>query len=235
MRRPGATVFVNDDIVITRSGSSEWIVGRVSPRKRRSPYGIVLDDRKPEAVRELDEPLAPGQREGGATRVLERGDHVEERGRAGPPQVVLERVDIEAVFVDGDADRLGACTAQQDQRPVVGRRLDEHARRARAPDQQLGEEEEGLEAPVRRDDALGGDAVTRTDPGTQARMAAAAEVGERECGLGAERPVGGRAEVVDREEIGAGNAARKGDLGHRRRVAAGLRGACRATPGSARG
>ena len=90
-------------------------------------------------------------------------------------------------------------------------------------DQQLREEEERLQAPVRCDDALGGHAVAGADPRAQARVSTAAEVGERECRLRAERRVGGRAELVDGKEIGARNAARKGNLGHRRRVAGGLR------------
>ena len=198
-------------------------VERVDRRQRvaaeaQEAVRVVLDDREAEAMRELDEALAPGQRQRRAARVLERRDHVQERRRTRPPEIVLERIDIEPVLVHRHADRLGAGAAQQDQRAVVGRRLDEDALGARALDQQLRQEQERLQAAVRRDDPLGRHAVTGADPRAQPRMPTAAEVGERQGGLAGERLVGSRAEVVDREEVGAGNAARKGNLSHPRRV-----------------
>ena len=114
------------------------------------PVRVVLEHRQVVGARELDEPAPALRRQRAAARVLERRDRVEERGTA-PGERRLERVEVEPVLVLRHRLDLDPQLGEERERPVVGRRLDEH------PAGTLGEErarveEEALERAVRERD-----------------------------------------------------------------------------------
>ena len=109
----------------------------VDPRQRLAvvadaAVGVVLENRQVVLGGELDEPAAALDPDRAAGRVLERRDRVEERDRPALAQLGLERVEVEALVVHRERHDVRAVARQDLQRPVVGRRLDEHAARAAA-------------------------------------------------------------------------------------------------------
>src|SRR5204863_7626627 len=112
-----------------------------------------------------------------ATRVLERRDRVQERRLVAATEFFRERIGIESLVVHRQRDDVGAETREDLQRPVVRRRLDEHAP-ASAVQELLREEDEGLQRAAREDDARGVDAVPLRDPLAQRAVAAARPVRE---------------------------------------------------------
>ena len=125
------------------------------------PVRVVLEDEQVVLAGQLDDAPAALLAQRAAARVLEGRDQVEERGLLAVAQRRLERVGIEAVVVAVEPDDVGAELAQDLQRPVVGRPLDEHALAGGEP---LREEDEALERAVRDEDARGVDAVAGGDP-----------------------------------------------------------------------
>jgi hypothetical protein len=70
--------------------------------------GIVVDDDAAPRLRELEQPAAALERQGGARRVLERGDRVDGfGGAAGPVDEVFQDVDLHPVPVDRDLEEIG--------------------------------------------------------------------------------------------------------------------------------
>ena len=162
-------------------------------------------------LRDLDDAPAAllGQRP--PARVLEGRDEIEERRLLAARRAPLERIGVEAFVVAVQADDLGAELAQDLQRPVVGRALDEDALPGRKP---LREEDEALERAVGDEDAGRIDAVARRDPFAQRRVARRRAVGEDRAAVALERGARAVGELVDGEAFRRGNAAREGDRRH---------------------
>ncbi len=100
--------------------------------------------------RKLDDPVPALGAQRAPARILEGRDQVEERGRLAGTQRRLERVGVEPVLVAVQGRDLGTELAQDLQRAVVRRLLDEHAlpRRGEAP----GQEDEALQRAVGQED-----------------------------------------------------------------------------------
>ena len=201
-------------------------------RPAQEPVGIVLDDHHVMTGGQLQHAPAPLERHRRATRVLEVRDHVQER-RCLALELGRERIGVDAVAVDRDADDLGARALQDQDAAVVGRGLDEHPPGRGAGEQDAGHERERLERAVGADDALGRHAVALADPAAQPGMAARG-VGERDRRLPL-HGVGERApEVVDGQHVGARDATRERNrIGHGRQPRPGRR-ATRRRPAGAR-
>src|SRR4029453_430945 len=104
---------------------------RVEGRRRSTfvadePVRIVLEDVELVGAAELADAPAPLRAERAAARVLERRDRVEERHVAASRQLGLERIRLQALLVHLEGDDVGALPAEELQRAVVRRRLDEH-------------------------------------------------------------------------------------------------------------
>ena len=182
-------------------------------RPAQEAVRIVLDDHEVVLLGELEDALAPLERHRGAARVLEVRDHVEE-GRGRALELGGQRVGVDAVAVDRDADDVGARAPEDQDAAVVGRRLDEHAPRGGAREQHVGHEREHLERAVGADDALLRRAVARADPAAQPGMPAGV-VRERDGRLRLHRLRERAAHVVDGEHVGARDATRERDrIGH---------------------
>ena len=134
----------------------------VERRRRRAlvphePVRVVLQHVEVVRAGELHDPPAPLLAQRAPARVLEGRDRVEEGDVAAAAELGLERVGIEPFVVHLHRDRLDSLPAQELQRPVVGRPLDEHP--AGAPlELGRGIEDEALE-PARREEDAG-----RVDP-----------------------------------------------------------------------
>ncbi len=130
-------------------------------------------------------------------------------GRRAVAEVALEHLRVEPLVVQRDRDDLGAQPREDLQRPVVRRRLDEHA--VAGPDELVGEEAEALERARRHDHARGLDAVAGGDPLAQRPVAAAGPVREHGAAVALDHGAGAVGHLGDRQALGRGHAARKGD------------------------
>ena len=172
---------------------------------------VVLEDRELVLASDLDEPRATLGREGTPARVLEGRDRVEEGRRfAAALQLVLERIGIQAFVVHRESHDLGAFAREDLQRPVVARRLDEHA--AGPPRELLGRvEHEPLKTSDGEHDPPGETLVPRRDPLAERCVAAARAVREDPCAVSLRDRVSAVGELLARDELGRGRAAGEGD------------------------
>jgi hypothetical protein len=161
---------------------------------------------------QLDQAAAVRLREGAAAGILERRDRIDETRPRGSSQCRLQRVEVHAVVAERDGLDIGAEAAEDLQRAVVTRRLHEDPR-ARL-DVMAGDEVEGLEGAVRDHDALDVDVVAVGDPPPQRQVAERRPVVQRRGAVARERSLRALAELVDRKQVGAGNAPGKGDQAH---------------------
>ena len=194
---------------------------RVQRRRRRplvadEAVGVVLEHVEVVLGDELDDPPPALLAERSAARVLERRDRVEERDRRrrGASSASSASGSSPSSSI-GSATISTPCQREELQRPVVGRRLDEHAAR---PPRQLdrGVEDEALQAARRDEDARRVDAV----PLARAARAAGRTrrpvpyermvVPSRSSAAAARSP---RSAAASRHS-GAGSAARERDRGH---------------------
>ncbi len=151
--------------------------GRRRPRSARGRTGSSSRTSTPCACDELRDPAAARLAQRAAARVLEGRDRVEERDVAATLELGLERVGVEAFLVHRQRDDLGAVPPEHLQRPVVRRRLDEHA--AGAPLELDGRvEDEPLEAAGREEDPARVDAVALREELSQRPVPAAGPVRE---------------------------------------------------------
>jgi hypothetical protein len=109
-------------------------------------------------------------------------------------------------------DDLGPERAQDQQRPVVGRRFDQNTRAVFR--QQLSQENEALERAVRDDDPARRHAVPLGDPGPQRRVAAGRPVGEHRGAVLLDRRPCAVGQLLDRDALGGRHAARERDRLH---------------------
>ena len=183
------------------------------PRPAQQPVGVVLDDDDLVLLGQLEHAPAPLERHRRAARVLEVRDHVEEGDRLAL-ELGRERVGVDAVAVDRHADHLGARPLQDQDAAIVGRRLDEDARRRGAGQKHVGHERERLERAVGAHDALARHAVACADPAAQA-LVPAGGVRERDHRLLFHRRRERGAHVIDGEHVGARHATGERDrIGH---------------------
>ncbi len=138
--------------------------------------GRVLEHVDAVLLAQLDDPPALGARAGRTRRVLEVRDRVEEL-RARAADRGLERTDVGAVRLEGNADHGRAVATQHGDRPVVGRRLGEHD--VAGLEQREAEELDDLQRTVggedlRRLDALPLAPATRAAARTRSRVRTAA-------------------------------------------------------------
>ena len=192
--------------------------------------------------RELDQAPPLGLRERAPGRVVEVGDHVHEPHRA-PLELALQRLDVDPVRLQRDADDLGARAPEQQQGAVVGGLLDDHP--VAGADEVAEDQRRRLHRAVGDHHPIGLDAVQLgRDPLAQARVPATGAVGERALPVGLQRAVGRGPDRGGGQDVGARGAAGEGDQvgGHRREpsVAAGPVGRrspnCRrSSPGAGRG
>jgi hypothetical protein len=110
-----------------------------------------------------------------------------------------EAVHVDAVLLERDREDLRVEAAQRQQRAVVGGCL--HDDRVAGLHEQLEEERVGLHRAVRGDDLLAQDAVVFGDPVTQRDVAARSAVREGAGRVALEGAVGGRAEIVDGDDV----------------------------------
>ncbi len=213
-----------------RHGQHAAVPVELEERRMRIPgpaqqtVGIVLDHDDVVLGGELQHAPAPLERHRGAARVLEVRDHVDERRRLAL-QFGGQRVGVDPVGVDRDADHLGSGALQDQDAAVVRRRLHEHAARRGARQQHAGDEGERLERAIGADDLRAGHAMALADPLAQSGVPAGV-IRERDCGLPFHRIRERAPEVVDGQHVGARDAARERDrIGH----AGSLRGSVRAS------
>ena len=160
-------------------------------------------------VRELDQMAAALERERPAARVLEGRVRVEERRRRAVAEVALEHRRVEPLVVQRHADDLGAEPREDLQRPVVGRRLDEHA--VAGADELVRDEAEALERARGHDHARRLDAVAGGDPLAQRPVPAAGPVRQDRAAVPLDHGAGAVGHLRDGKALGRGHAARKGD------------------------
>ncbi len=139
-------------------------------------------------------------------------------GRAPPSSSAASASTSMPSVLERDRQDLGAELAQREQRAVVGRRLDDHD--VARLDELVEQEGVGLHRPVRGDEPVRLDVVLLRQPLEQARVAGRGSVGAHAARIALEGAVGGGAQLVDRDDVERGCAARQrdvGELGHRMR------------------
>ena len=158
-----------------------------------------------------------------AARVLEVRDDVEERRRAAL-QLGRERIRVDAVAVDGDADDVGARALQDQDAAVVGRGLDEHAAVAPRASSTPATNAKASSEPLAQTTRSAG-APWRAPIQARRPLWPPGRVRERDHRLPLHRARERGAHVVDGQHVGARNATRERNrIGHARQP----RGAARA-------
>ena len=210
-RSPGATVFENEEVKVTRSPpSSSWSDGARCPRSGRARRGRPRGRRARapgRARRRAGDALA----ERSAARVLEGRDRVEERDVAAARELRLERVGVEPLVVHLDGDDLDALPAEELQRPIVGRPFDEDAPGS-ARELRGGVEDEALQPARREEDPAGVDPVTLPEQLSQRPVAPTRAIGEDRPTVTLERLAGAVREQLGVEAGGEG-APRANEIG----------------------
>ena len=163
----------------------------------------VLEDEERALLRELDQPLPAGRREIAARRVvarrLERAQlHLVARQHA------LQRGDVEAVLVDGDADDAGAGVLERGEQAGERRRLDH--RHVVGAEHRPRHEVEALPGPGGDDDLLGrsresGRCAAPRQLLAQLRQALGVEIGEGGAARLRQHLVGDRPQLGHRVEL----------------------------------
>ena len=196
--------------------SSSKSVGGASPSNRIAPYGSSSRTSRSCSAASSTRRRAPLGGKGPAGRVLERRDHVEEGGSPPAPQLGIQRLDVEPGLVAPHGSNLGAERAEDPQRPVVGRRLDEHP--LAAAREHLREEREALKRSVGEDDPSLGDPVLLGDPPAQRRVAPGRPVGEDRRAVRLHGGPGALGELLDRHAFRRRDPAGERDRLHASRV-----------------
>ncbi len=151
---------------ITRSVPPRRLDARqVLPLEPEEPVGIVFEDQEVVPLRELDERPAFLKAHGGAARVLEVGDGVEQLRHPALGACGRERVDVESVVVDRDRQHLHTVELRLQQRPVVRGGL--HGEQVARAEHAVEEEHEPLQRPVGDEHAVGADTVVGADQLTE--------------------------------------------------------------------
>src|ERR687887_404149 len=173
------------------------------PLEAHEPVRVVLEHLQPPLPHQIGQPAAPlcGKRD--PARILERRDRVEQFRRSFP----LELVQVQTVVVERDLAELAALVEQDPARPVVGRSLDQHATRPERREDQV----KGLQRAVGDDHPPRVDPVPPADPVAQGLVAKRAPVREDRRTIAAKRLAGAVGQLVDRQAIRRGNAARQRD------------------------
>ncbi len=202
--------FVNELICSVRPGASEKSVGSSVAAIAQQAVGGVLDDQKAMLFGERGDALSLRAGAGRAGRVLEVRDDVEELRRV-LGQRRFERLEVRAVGLERDAHDRGVVAAKERQRPVVGRRFDEHhvARLHHLQAQELDQLERavaGQHAVDARALPLGDELAQRLEPGRRAVL-------HHRRAVRFERRAGGVDDFLDRKRIIGGNAAGEVDHG----------------------
>ena len=175
------------------------LVGAVEPQLA---VRIVLEHQEAVLAGQRDQPLALGARQRHAARVLEVRDRVDQARHAARLARRLDRVDVEPVGVQVDRLDGGAEPAQDQDRAVVGRRLDDRAA-AGAGEHRLRQEREALQRAVGAQHAARvAVAVARRDPLPQRRVAGAVAVGQRAGRILLERALRGARDLGDGQQVG---------------------------------
>jgi hypothetical protein len=164
--------------------------------------------------RKLGDAASPLRRERPPAWVLKGRNRVEER-RAAARELILERIDVEPILVLRDPDDVRTEAAQDLQRAVVGRRLDEEAALA---GEAAREEDEALERAIREQNPRRIDAVPLAEPGAKRRVPATRAVRQDRPPVALDHGARAVGELLDGEALGRGNPAREGDRLHSRRV-----------------
>ena len=130
-------------------------------------------------------------------------------GLAPAGQHPLDRADVDAVGLELDHAHVGAAVAQRQQRPVVGRPLDDH--RVAGLDQRVEQERVGLHRAVGDQHPLGLDLVALGDPFAQRHVPDRRPVGGDAGRVLVERLLRGGAQSVDVDDVQGRGAAGEGD------------------------
>jgi hypothetical protein len=163
--------------------------------------------------RERDQALALGSTGRHARRVLEVRDHVDDAGHATRPTQAIERVDVDAVRRERQGFDRRAEALEEEDRPVVRRRLDD--REAALPREEvLDHQRRALQRPVREQHALDRDVVAPREPLAQRAIAFGVAVGERAAGVARKRPLGRGGELTRRQQVRRRHPARERDRFH---------------------
>ena len=208
---PGHTVFENDDAYTTLPrSSSDSIVGWSSPSKRSSTYGssskivnsysAASSSRRRRLSSESVQPAG----------FWKLGMMWASRGRAPASSACSSAPTSIPSGLERDREDLGAEVLQREQRAVVGRGLDHHE--VAGPHQLLEEEGVRLHRPVGGDHLLRLHAVLLGDPGDQPRVAGGGAVGEGPRGIALEGALGGRAKLVDGDDVERRSSPRERDV-----------------------
>ena len=196
--------------------SSSKSVGGASPSNRIDPYGSSSRTSRSCAAASSTRRRRRSAEKRPAGRVLERRDHVEEGGSPPAPQLGLERVDVDPVLVAPHGRDLGTERAENPERPVVGRRLDEHP--LATAREHLREERETLERSVGEHHPCLGDPVLLGDPAAKRRIAPGRAVGEDRRAVRLHGGPGALGELLDRHAFRRRDPAGKRDRLHASRV-----------------
>jgi len=190
---------------------------------------VVLEDRELVLAGEGEERVALGAAQRVAGGVLEVGDDVGELGLDARIDQVGDAVDVDAVGLELDHADVGEALAQAEERPVVGRALDDD--RVARLDELVEQEGVGLHGAVGDDDVRRLDAVLLGDPLPERHVADRGAVRGRAAGVVDEGAHGGVLESIDVDDVQrrrpAGERDRVGGhgaKGRRRRPRASLSG-----------
>ncbi len=158
-------------------------------------------------VDELPPPLG-GERP--AARILERGNRVQEPRLRAARESLLQRVRVEPFVIHRHRGHVDAARGEQLQGTVVRRRLDQHAPAGKV----VGQERDALQRAVGDEHAGGVDAVPLSDPVPQRLIAAHRPVREHGRTVAFDRRACTVGQLLDRDALGSGDAAREGDRLH---------------------
>ena len=214
-RSPGATVFENDEVKVTRSppSSSCSDAGR-GALVADEPVRVVLEHVDVVLPAELGDAPAALLAERATARVLEGRDGVEERDVAAARELRLERLRVEPLVVHLERDDLDALPAEELQRAIVGRALDEHA--PGSPRELRGDvEDEALQSTRREEDPARVDPVTLAEQLPQRPVPATRAVREDRPTVALERHAGAVREQLGVEAGRRGRASGERDRCHR--------------------
>jgi hypothetical protein len=174
---------------------------------------VVFEEDEVVLPRELEQARALFRAQRVARGVLEVGDDVRERGLRPSVQRGFQRVEVDAVGLQGDGPHVGRAASEVQQRAVVCGRLHEHE--IARLDDRLEEERVRLHRAVGDQDLLRADAVALGDPLAQRDVADRRAVGRGAGGIGVERLLGGFAQAVDVHDVERRRAPGEGDrVGH---------------------
>src|SRR5665811_535259 len=175
---------------------------------------MCIRDRQVVLLRQFDDAPAALDRERAPARILEGGDRVEE-SRLGPAlQLALERLGVEPLVVHRYRAHLDTVIAQNQERTVVARRLDQHAAADAAPEELLGQVDETLQRAVGEQDLARIDRVALAQPLPQWCVAEPGAVRENAGSVALDRALGTVGQQLDGKAFRRRSAASEGDHPH---------------------